>query len=487
MKSSRPFMFALLFCCFTLLIVALPTHTADSASRTIFVATNGNDETGTGSIDKPYATLGKAGRQAKAGDVIAVRAGIYRKNAYLKTTGAPHAWITVMPYKDETVIFDGSTLDLDATTSLIQIAESKYVVFAGFTVRNSNGRGLSYYESEHIHIRDNTVHDIDWRGIGGGGSYIEISHNDLWHIAMANKNARFYHNPSAGTWPGAITTWLWADGSLSRNINIHHNTVRDSWGEGIIPLFTDGVRIENNTIHNVFSTGIYVNATRNAWVMGNFVYATTNAYNRPDRDVPANGITLANERVRSEHPTLDNIVVANNLLVGNGHGVNFWFDTGSDYTDNTYRNVTIAHNVIHDAQDTAVRFNPINTARYNPPRNARLHNNIIYQGGNGKTLELHNLDAWRVTHNNWPDGTPAEAQHSSNNQLQPAFVNPTIQAGFSGFHLQDSSPLIGAGSRVTSVLLDYRGAFRPNRPTIGLYEGNPVVLDEQVFLPMVNR
>ena len=46
-------------------------------SAEIFMATNGNDSTGNGSIDKPYKTLMKCQEKANYGDVVNIRGGTY--------------------------------------------------------------------------------------------------------------------------------------------------------------------------------------------------------------------------------------------------------------------------------------------------------------------------------------------------------------------------------------------------------------------------
>ena len=60
---------------------------AAGVAADIFVATNGNDTTGNGSISSPYATLTKATSVAAAGDTIQVRAGSYVQHLYWDVGG----------------------------------------------------------------------------------------------------------------------------------------------------------------------------------------------------------------------------------------------------------------------------------------------------------------------------------------------------------------------------------------------------------------
>jgi hypothetical protein len=49
----------------------------ENQAKTLFVATNGNDTTGTGTITAPYATIMKAHSYVVAGDTVFVRGGTY--------------------------------------------------------------------------------------------------------------------------------------------------------------------------------------------------------------------------------------------------------------------------------------------------------------------------------------------------------------------------------------------------------------------------
>ena len=46
-------------------------------SKDIFMSTEGNDETGDGSIDNPYLSLMKCQEVAESGDIVYIRGGTY--------------------------------------------------------------------------------------------------------------------------------------------------------------------------------------------------------------------------------------------------------------------------------------------------------------------------------------------------------------------------------------------------------------------------
>lgn len=99
---------------------ALPIGQASYAipSGAIFVAKNGNDTTGDGSISAPYLTARKGISSAADGGTVVIRAGEYHEGGPQYTTGftsglgnqisVPQNNVTVQNYPGEAVWFDGS-------------------------------------------------------------------------------------------------------------------------------------------------------------------------------------------------------------------------------------------------------------------------------------------------------------------------------------------------------------------------------------------
>jgi hypothetical protein len=77
-------------------------------AKDIFVATTGSDATGTGKIDAPYLTIQKAASVAVAGDVVQVRAGLYRETITPKNSGTAGNPIIFQPYNGEEVTISGA-------------------------------------------------------------------------------------------------------------------------------------------------------------------------------------------------------------------------------------------------------------------------------------------------------------------------------------------------------------------------------------------
>jgi hypothetical protein len=81
-----------------------------SSAKDIFVATNGDDTSGTGTIELPYKTISKAAKVAVAGDFVQVRAGIYRETVIPTKSGTAGNPITFQPYDNEQVTISGTEI-----------------------------------------------------------------------------------------------------------------------------------------------------------------------------------------------------------------------------------------------------------------------------------------------------------------------------------------------------------------------------------------
>ncbi len=73
-----------------------------------YVSVTGND-TGPGTLSKPFRTIGRAVRQMKAGETCFLRGGTYHETVVLQSIqGRPGEPLTFIPYKNEKVVLDGT-------------------------------------------------------------------------------------------------------------------------------------------------------------------------------------------------------------------------------------------------------------------------------------------------------------------------------------------------------------------------------------------
>ncbi|MCB0033100.1 MAG: right-handed parallel beta-helix repeat-containing protein, partial [Anaerolineales bacterium] len=435
----------------TATLIPTPTYTPSptlSPTKEIFVATNGRDYEGDGSITRPYKTIKYASEQATPGDTILVRGGIYPRDEVI-AIGTATQPILIRPYKNEQAILDGQKEAISPLQSMLFIAHSEHVIVDGFEVRHSPGRGISVYESNNIIVRNNNVHHIHTRGIGGAGENLLFENNHVWQAVLENENQAFINKG----WSAAMSSYTREDGSPSLNVTFRGNHVHDSWGEGIIALRANGIVVENNIVHDTFSVNLYVSKSTNVVINGNYLYNTDETYYR--QVYPANGITLANESSQPNQPHIDQIIISNNIIINVGHGINYWQDLELPIDPaNTYSNILIAHNIIAESHIDALEFDFVDPNIYNAPQNARLHNNIIYAGQNEDAVTFFNAEPWTISHNSWPDGLPHSINLNDNNgsiTAKPHLLNPVTWTPPGGFMLTPNSPLRGAGLALPEI------------------------------------
>ncbi len=303
-----------------------------------YVAPAGNDSN-PGTLAQPFKTLNKAGTVAQPGDTVWLRGGVYTGQRYeIHCEGTAHAPITFAAYPGETPVFDATGVSMEETQSAVFLGETHNCIFDGLHVRNSAGRGLSYYETTNLIIRNCTIYNVGYRGLGGSGIHIWMISNHVYNTCLMNEHGT---HGSEG-WPSALaTTVFWSDGRRSSNVVIRAHYIHDNWGEGIGALTCDNVVIEDNISANNYSVLLYLDSTRNARVARNYLYVTTNRYNRSDNGKRPNGIAVANEASGNLSP--QNIIIANNIIAGTEKGVSYWQATTNPSSNNRYADIKRRH------------------------------------------------------------------------------------------------------------------------------------------------
>ncbi len=137
----------------------------------IYVATNGNDTTGNGSIGSPYRTIQKASDVSSPGSTILIRGGTYSEEVELSVSGTSTGWITFMPYNNENVIITGNgTIGI-----LFYGLQKNYIRFKGLNFRDSLYPAI-YLSVSHDSIIENcTFHNNHTEyGIAHGDGYTNL-------------------------------------------------------------------------------------------------------------------------------------------------------------------------------------------------------------------------------------------------------------------------------------------------------------------------
>lgn len=458
---------------------AQPSASRAQAAVTIHVANFGDDASGDGSFDRPYQSLKGAvdSRTVPPGSRIVLRGGTYAltESQAIKLTGAAGRPIVITSFdRNRRPILDGTNINPRSNYQdpIIQLYESAHVVIDGLTVRNSESRGIAVWHSDHITIRNNHVHNIASRAIGGSADNMTIDNNRVWQAVLENDWGTL--DPDVQNWAAAISTWHHQDGAPVRNLRIINNDVSEVWGEGIIALFADGAEVRGNSVRDTYSVNIYLDHTRNATVDGNFVASSNRNFDRVSNGVrrAATGISMANERYATQTvapPNLAGITITNNLLLRTGDGIRYWHDRANREPNNSYRNIVIANNTLHGYTGRGISASAV-AANSAEPRAVRVVNNSIDAPDAGQAaLELGDPAAWSFANNNWVGGIPSQGSHPASLRVDPAFVNPNGGQQFD-FRIQPTSRLVAAGIAANAPAVDYFGARRANPPAIGFHE-----------------
>lgn len=359
----------------------------------VFVSSTGSDETGNGTLGRPFRTVTRGADAAKPGDAVWVRGGVYGATR-IRRSGSSGAPITISPYPGEAVVFDGSAGLLGAN-SVVTIERAAYLVFQGFEVRNSGARGISAVDGYSVAVRSNSVHDTRDHAIMGSGDGLSFEGNEIYRASLGNQGG------GSGYWAPALSTWLKSDGQRSTNVIFKGNRVRDSWGEGITALHANNVSFVGNTVSNVWSVDLYLDNAADVRLEGNNVSNPDPTFYRDGR--PANGIALANEYYPNAdtRPT-ENITIANNRISQSRDGVGYWHDYRRT-VDNTYRNVQIYGNTFTNTTTAPISMQDVPTGQPQPTGNV-ARGNTIYRGYDGSTINVGDPGGWTFADNSFPTG-----------------------------------------------------------------------------------
>ncbi|MGD9613472.1 MAG: right-handed parallel beta-helix repeat-containing protein, partial [Kiritimatiellia bacterium] len=213
---------------------ALAWGARPAAAATIFVATDGSDATGSGAYAAPFRTLNHALQQAVSGDVVEVRGGTYRETGEVRfrnpgialrsTTGE---WATIeAPLDDEAGFSSCVQIDPDAdgtTLSRLEIAGGYYY---GIVLQTKWDWGDPEDRSGAcgIAIEDCVVRDTGRDGIKitPNCDDVRIRRCEIFNTGVGPANA------------------------AAQN------------AEGIDCVNGDRVTVQDCSIHDAFSTGIYL-------------------------------------------------------------------------------------------------------------------------------------------------------------------------------------------------------------------------------------
>lgn len=159
------------------ILLLLPVYLFGS---TYYVATDGDDTTGDGSIGNPWETVQKGFDETGTGDTLYIRGGTYYPtddqtiDSVSGTYGDPVVYIG---YPGETVIMDCKNFPEEGYNGGIDITYSEYLYFKDFTVRNVyQYNTIQNYGIESVYSANLTFENITVHNIGGRGYWMRSGH-----------------------------------------------------------------------------------------------------------------------------------------------------------------------------------------------------------------------------------------------------------------------------------------------------------------------
>jgi len=449
-----------------------------SAQTNWYVAPNGSDANGYGSLTAPFATIAYAAEKAGPGDSVLVRSGVYRNSDFddgdiwkgsnaVKITahGAPGNYITFMPYQDEEV-----KIEFDGTYGVL-LSNSSYLKFMGFEVKGIADQ-IAQSDAEAAwglyKTQDGSIHDLA-EEMGVDPTDPAIIGSVIDKPATPNISKPNYFNGR-----GIVA-------NSSHHIEIIGNIVRDVPSSAIRSQQSDYVTIRGNEVFgNTYWTTQGVGAITVAEAMPidnqttvkiilekNQVHHNENRLISwaPSKDfvkfVIDEGTGLFLTR-NADTYTHGQIGVFNNISYYNGaSGIVCHKTNGAVIEHNTvYKNGTTNHGSTGGiALNTANDVKILNNIAYavpekfalgwlsSPGANVIVSNNLLFNENGSEDI-----------HRNMPDGWMED---------NPLFVNGP--AG--NFRLTANSPAVDAGATFATQTDDIEGSPRNDGlPDMGAYE-----------------
>ncbi len=443
--------------------IATPTFQSDAPTTSLttsppqavyYVAPAGSDSN-PGTTAEPWQTIQKAADTLTAGEIVYIRAGIYRERVTPKNSGSPGSEITYAAYPGEAVTIDGDGIILpDDLAGLFEINDKSYIRISGLRVinagPNNDNAGIMVLDSSNIIVENNSTYNTNSSGIGVWGSNnVTVTGNQVEEAAV-------------GGWQECISiagtdTFEVNDNTIlnchkesicikdgASNGSAHHNVVDHSLRVGIYvdawDKYTHDIDVFDNIVHDSESDGFALASEMGGQLENVRLYNNISYNNRfIGIDVSQNGDT-------DVHP-MSNIFLINNTIVGNGVGE---WGGGIAVDSNEVTNVVVRNNIVSNNLSFQIVV-----GLDVPPEQVSVDHNLI--------------DGFREYEGEIYGDDYAEGD--------PLFVDVTAN----DFHLQQDSPAVDVGSPGDVPGMDFDGNLRSQdgdhdgsaQPDMGVYEYMP--------------
>lgn len=416
------------------------------------------------------------------------------KTLYVNTGGVSPTTrdVVVVKYDDNSVQY-GISLTGD------------YYHVHGLTVRGAGSFGIlsSLYNGRGNHntIEYNVTKFNGKSGIKALGAFDEILNNKVYGNVLINFPIGVRY--TTGGWPNGCITG-------SDYAHIAGNLCSNSFGEGIGTMNDGNLLIEDNIIHDVFSTGIYLDTSPNSVVRRNLIYFSDPDWSiiAPEANLMAgssvhkmkmrlwhSGISTGDETATNPIAQTANVQIYDNIIVNVKKGIDHY----PQATGSGLRNFTVANNTIYmpstlgptDANNPTPEEMSGAVLNYSGGNNTNtvFANNIIYDplpnssnkviwasGYSTSSLQLAGINSSNnllvssaigaIRYGSWNGNTYSISDwRSAGNDSNGLSADPLFSGSGTMFDpgyyaLQANSPAIDSGSAFASIFSDFWGNAR---------------------------
>jgi len=415
-----------------------------------FVSTTGND-TNSGSVSAPFATINKAAEIAMAGDSICIKNGTYIQSSIIKpaNSGVANGPITYYAETPNAVIINGqSTIPTIASREgLIHILGKSHLVFNGLRIINSGFFGiLAKDNSSFITVKNCSTFNTGASGIcAAQSSNIKVLNNSVQRACIAPGGSSV--RTSECITMASVNTF-----EVANNIVFDRLTDPNDGGEGIDckNLCSNGI-VRNNTVYDLYRVGIYIDAY--AMAQSNIEVFANKVYNC------GSGINLACET----GGTNTNIKVHDNLFYNCsriGIRIAGYLSDGAMYNISIYNNTV--NNCGWGTTSTWENCGLLVEANNSLNQNIVVRNNIFSNNKiQMKTKRPGQAQSWLTLDNNLIFGAndaSASGTNATNTIVgNPMFVNSTTN----DFRITATSPAIDKAIGSPLSFFDFANTARP--------------------------
>jgi len=441
-----------------------------SVGPTVYVAPWGNDSN-SGSVQAPWATLHHASFLLQAGETIVLRGGLYPNDYLIVPSGVATEQqpITVTAYPGEvpmltggapfnTVItiysptlVDGLTFLRPDVSDVVDIWSS-HVTVQNCTFKETGGQFVRINGTSNVTVQNNVFDSNGYIDTDGENDAIVMlgASNILIQNNYGTRNGHYFAD--------AIYNPAWGP---SKNIILRDNTIEQHWGGGIGETGQGSLNmlIENNRISHVgegvpyIKTNLLLNASDNI-VRNNILSNEAGWYED-------NGLLLTGQ-YNEINSSAENNRIYNNVFYDIGYLPILLSQRETDDGNGTVYNYVmrnkIVNNILYQDETQGAIFNspattvylfaetfhsPDNPWPFFPYYNYVLNNIVGHDPGNNDLFQYstpREYYTWTLS----SVQSSYAAYISGNIQANPEFVN----ADGGDFQLMSSSPAIGAGTHL---------------------------------------